>query len=223
MNIVVIHGQAHQGNTWQLTQLVLAELNCAPADIQTFFVNGMGQCVGCCQCIMKDEALCPHRDQVAPLIAAIDRADVVILASPNYCFEMSGQLKSFCDHLAYRWVVHRPADLRGTIGIALSTTAGAGAGSVTKSLRRQMRWWSVGRVYRLSFAVRAEHWDAIPEKRLKKLNRQAAALARKVNRRAGHSTPCLRVRLLFWIMKRMHSGDGWNPVERDYWRQLNAR
>lgn len=169
MQVVIIHGQQHQGNTYRLTQMLLHKLHCTPTEIQTFFVNGMPQCVGCCQCMMQDETRCPHHEQVAPILTALDQADVILLTSPNYCFEMTGQLKSFCDHVAYRWMIHRPADLRQKIGVALSTAAGGGARSVTKSLRRQMQWWSVGRVYQLSFLMQVENWADIPTRRMRKL------------------------------------------------------
>jgi len=219
MKVAVVYGQKHQGNTYKVAQLLLSRLDCRKEDLKEFWVNGMGQCVGCYQCILHDEKLCPHRNQTEPIITAIQEAEVVIFASPNYCFGMTGQMKSFCDHMAYRWMVHRPYDMRDKIGIAISSTAGAGAPTVAKEIRKQFSWWSIGRTYLLPFTVWAGSWDEIEAKRMRKLEKRVSALARKVNRTAGHSKPCLKTRFLFFLMKRMHLKASWNEMERKYWEE----
>lgn len=53
--------------------------------------------------------------------------------TPNYCMGMTGQLKTFFDHMAYRWLSHSPLGaMQNKIAIAVSTTAGAGAGVATQ-------------------------------------------------------------------------------------------
>lgn len=221
MNVAVIYGQRHSGNTYKLTRMLIDRLNCPTENVHEFYVNGIEQCVGCMQCIMNDEKLCPHRQQTEPIISAIEAADVIIIASPTYCFEMTGQLKSFCDHLAYRWAVHRPADMRGKIGVAVSTAAGAGSGIVTKSIKRQLFWWTAGRIYRLYFNVRAEELDNIPAKQKKKLEHKIDALANKINRKAAHSKPCLKTRVLFSAMKKMHSIANFSSADDSYWKNAD--
>lgn len=148
MNVVVVHGQRHKGNTYKVTKMLLEKLNCEESDIKEFHVTNISQCIGCVKCIMEDEKLCPHYNEVKDIISAIDESDIIILESPNYCMNMTGQLKTFCDHMAYRWMVHRPVDMRKKIGVAISTTSGVGAGKTTKQIKEQLMWWSVGRVYR---------------------------------------------------------------------------
>jgi multimeric flavodoxin WrbA len=221
MNITIIYGQQHHGNTYKLTQMLLTQLSDTETTIREFSVNGMPQCVGCCQCIMKDERLCPHRDRTDPIITAMENADIIIFASPNYCFEMTGQMKSFCDHLAYRWMIHRPYDMRRKIGVAISTTAGGGAFSVTKSIKRQMQWWSIGRVFRLNLAIWADSIEKMPEKRRHKLEKRVEKLAKKIKHIGSNPHPCIKVKLLFRIMKKLHSKEGWNEVETVYWSSMN--
>ncbi|HEY8391580.1 MAG TPA: NAD(P)H-dependent oxidoreductase, partial [Capillibacterium sp.] len=44
---------------------------------------------------------------------------------------MTGQLKTFLDHMGYRWLPHRPhPQMFRKIGLAVSTAAGAGAKKV---------------------------------------------------------------------------------------------
>ncbi|MDO5111193.1 MAG: NAD(P)H-dependent oxidoreductase [Clostridia bacterium] len=218
MKVTVIYGQQHQGSTYRAAQLLLQKLHCTPEEISEFYVNGIAHCVGCYACIMKDEKLCPHRAQTQPIIEAIEAADVIVLASPNYCFDMTGQMKTFCDHMAYRWMIHRPADMRKKIGVAISTTAGAGAGAAVKNLRRQMGWWSVGRTYPLTFAIWAQDWEQIDPKRMTAFQRKADALARRINQSCGQVKPSIKTALLWRVMKSMHTGDTWNDVERAYWQ-----
>lgn len=223
MKVVIVHGQSHQGNTYRLTELLVEQLDCSKEDIQTFYANGISQCVGCLQCVLKDEALCPHRDQITPILTAMDQADLLIFTSPTYCYEMTGQLKSLCDHFAYRWMIHRPSDMRTKLGVAVSTAAGGGAPAVTKSIQRQMQWWSVGRTYRLPFTVRAKSWADIPEPRMKQLRKKTRSLARTLNRKVGHSRPSLTVRMKFQLMRRLNLHSDWNEVDRIYWEQLTAK
>lgn len=220
MKTVVIYGQKHKGNTYELTRLLLEQLNQFENSVQEFYVNEIEHCVGCCQCIMKDETLCPHRQQVEPIIQAMEEADVIVLATPNYCYNMSGQLKTFCDHLAYRWMAHRPYDMRGKVGIAISTAAGAGASVATKAVKRQMQWWSIGRVYRINFIVNAPDWKQVKPKRKKRLEAKVSRIARKVRKRSRKKSACLKVRILFAIMKKVQLSNSWNEVERVHWESM---
>jgi multimeric flavodoxin WrbA len=220
MKVAVVHGQAHKGNTYHFTHMLLDGLDCRREEIAEFNVNGIGQCVGCYSCILKDEKLCPHRSQIEPIINAIDEADVIIIDSPNYVMGMTGQLKSFCDHLGYRWMSHRPnGDLRNKIGVAVSTTAGAGASKTTGAIRTQMSWWSVGKIYHMSSAVSASSWNEVSDKKKKELNKKAAMLAGKINRKVGRVKPGIKTRVLFNIMGRMHQGMAYNPVDVAHWKK----
>lgn len=218
MKTVVVYGQKHRGNTWRLTQMLLEKLDCRKEETEEYFINGIGQCIGCYTCIMEDEMKCPHRKETDALIRSIETAELIIFSSPNYCFEMTGQMKSFCDHMAYRWMIHRPVDMRRKIGVAISTTAGGGAGSVTKSIVRQFSWWSVGRTYQFPVAVWADNWEKISEKRMRGITRKVNKLAGKINCKIAKSRACIKTRLLFAVMRKMHQGEGWNKVEHEYWK-----
>lgn len=220
MKVAVIHGQVHHGSTYHLTQLLLEKLHCEKEDITEYTVNGMGQCVGCFQCIMKDEHLCPHRTQTEPIIQAIEAADVIVMESPNYVMGMSGQLKSFCDHMAYRWMSHRPnGEMRQKIGVAISTTAGNGAKSVTKEMATQFTWWAVGKVYQLPFVAAASCWNEVSAERKAKAEKQTDRIANAVNTKFGHVKPGYKSRFLFWMMGKMQEGMSYNPVDVAWWEK----
>lgn len=219
MNIVVVHGQYHKGNTYKVTNMLLEKLNCDGSNIKEFHATNISQCIGCTKCILDDEKLCPNYNQVKDIILAIDSSDVIILESPNYCMNMTGQLKTFCDHMAYRWMSHRPVDMRRKIGVAISTASGAGAGKTTKLIKEQLIWWSVGRVYKISFTIGAFSIDDLEDRRLLKLKSQVAKVSNKINRSINKSKPCLKTRLYFKVMTIMHEKMPWNTVETEYWKK----
>ena len=219
MKIVVLHGQSHKGSTWHVTRLLLDELSEETDAIAEFQTNDIKPCLGCFSCIVKDEALCPHRAIVGEIIENIEQADVIISESPNYCMGMSGQLKMFFDHMGYRWMSHRPhPSMRRKIGIAISTTAGMGAGKVTKDMARQMFWWGVAKTYRLPFTVAAMGWAEVKEERKVRLKKRAKKLALKTIKRLRKVKPGIRSRFIFGMMRTMQKGKvSWNQVDRKHW------
>ena len=220
MKVAVIHGQSHHGNTYQVTHLLLDKLNCTAEEVKEFDVNQISSCVGCFQCILKDEKKCPHRLQIEPILEAMDEADVIIMASPNYVMGMTGQMKSFCDHLAYRFMSHRPnADMKKKIGIAISTTAGAGANQVTKAIKEQFFWGSVGKSYALPVIVSAFSLEEMKPEKKQKLTKQIKRLANQVNANAFKVKPGLKTNMMFGIMRSMQSGMSYNPVDTMYWKE----
>jgi len=219
MKIAVIHGQSHKGSTYHITHMLLDHLNCAKEEISEFYVNGIGSCVGCYQCIMKGEDTCPHRSQIGTLIAALEESDVIIIDSPTYVLSMSGQLKTFFDHMGYRYISHRPhPSMKGKIGVAISTTAGAGARKTTKMIASQMFWWSVGKTYQLPVTVAAMSWNQVSEKIKAKTEQRTARLAKAVQHKLGYVRPGIKARFMFFIMKQVHKGMDYSPLDMEYWK-----
>jgi multimeric flavodoxin WrbA len=181
-------------------------------------LTGIRACVGCLSCITNDERLCPNQAFVQPIIQAIEQADVVVFASPTYCFGMTGQMKELCDHFVYRWMSHRPADMRRKIGVAVTTAAGGGAKAAAKEIARQFRWWSVGEIHLLPFLIQAEKWDAISSKRKLGIQRRTERLARRINQTAGHARQNIPGRFLFFVMGLMMRHNDWNPVDAAWWK-----
>ena len=192
MNITVIHGQSHKGVTYTMTREVLKHLADDQDEIREFFLpkDGPDFCCGCNSCFIKGEGNCPSAQKVQPIAAA-----------------MSGSMKNFLDHMAYRWVTHRPyGGMFKKIGVVFCSSAGAPAGHTARSLARQLKWMSVSRVYCFPF-VRDM------------LERSAARIAAKVRQRAKRPRASLRGKLFFYVFRKMQSSPGaaWNPVDRDWW------
>jgi multimeric flavodoxin WrbA len=218
MKIVVIHGQSHKGSTYHITKLLVDRLAKEDGEVLEFQTNDLRHCTGCFNCIMKGEELCPHKGEIQPIVKAIEEANVIIIESPNYCMEMSGQLKTLFDHMAYRWISHRPhPSMVNKIGVAVSTTAGVGAGGVTKRICKQMFWWGIPKTYRVAQAVAAMSWKEVKPEKKAKIEHKLDKLAKQIEHKTGRVKQGIKYRFLFRLMGKQQKINNWNPVDRNHW------
>jgi len=66
----------------------------------------MEYCRGCKRCFDQGEGNCPTRGDRDRLIEKIAESDGIILAAPNYAFQVPAVIKNALDHLAF--LFHRP-------------------------------------------------------------------------------------------------------------------
>lgn len=222
MEITIIHGQRHHGSTYHSTEMLKSQFTDPDTTIHEFYLpaDGPDFCVGCYSCILKGEEHCPHANHVQPIASAMLQSQIIVIDSPTYCMEMTGQLKTLLDHLGYMWLSHRPrGEMFRKIGIVVSTAAGAGTGSVTRSLARQMFWWGIPKVYRLKFNVSAAVWQDVKPEIRQKITRQTAAVASKACRQLDRVQPGLKTRVLFGLMRKMQTSNNWNMTDKNYWQE----
>ncbi|OHE25505.1 MAG: hypothetical protein A2Z84_08850, partial [Tenericutes bacterium GWA2_35_7] len=217
MEITVIHGQMHKGSTYHVTEELTKKLALNDSDIiHTFSLPQQGPqfCVGCFSCIYKGESFCPHASQVKPIVDAMISSDVIIIDSPTYCLEMSGQLKTLFDHLGYMYMTHRPQGIMfKKIGVAISTAAGAGAKNVTKTIKKQMFWWGIGKTYRLPVLVQAKSFSEVSDKIKQGIILDTDRLASRILKKVNHVKPRFLSKALFTLMSMMHKTNTWNPID----------
>ena len=79
LKIVIINGQNHKGSTYHIASMLANKIG---GDIKEYFLpkDFSSFCLGCTQCFMKDEALCPHHEAISPIVKSMDEADLIILA-----------------------------------------------------------------------------------------------------------------------------------------------
>lgn len=218
MHITIIHGQSHKGSTYHIARMLAEKLQ---GDITEFFLpRDFGSfCVGCTSCFGKSETLCPHYEKLKPLTEALDRADVIILASPVYVYHVTGAMKAFLDHYGYRWMVHRPEEkMFHKQAVCISTAAGAGMKSTNKDMADSMFFWGIGKIYRYGTAVMAVAWDAVSAGKKARIEKRITVLARKIHKNAGKVKPSVKTRAFFHIM-RLAMKKGWNETDAAYWRK----
>lgn len=218
MKTVIIHGQSHQGSTYQIAHTLGEKLG---GECKEFFLPREFDkfCVGCNQCFMKGEENCPHYEALLPLTKAMDEADVIILASPVYVYHATGAMKAFLDHYGYRWMVHRPeASMFRKQGVCISTAAGAGLRSTNKDMADSLFFWGAGKIYRYGKAVGAIEWKGVNEKKRASIEKATDALANKIRKRYGRVKPGIKTRVWFFAMHLMQR-KGFNEADVRYWKE----
>ncbi|MGB4589610.1 MAG: NAD(P)H-dependent oxidoreductase [Clostridiaceae bacterium] len=222
MEITLIHGQMHKGSTYHITDMLKDKLVGEDTVIHEFYMpkDGPNYCVGCFQCILKGENFCPEADKVEKIKEAMLKSKVIIIDSPTYCFEMTGQLKTLFDHFAYQWMSHRPqGEMFTKIGVAISTSAGAGDKNVAKSIKRQLFWWGIPKVHTLNFKVNASAWEDTKENVRMKISKEVEETAHKIKGEFKHPKPKLKTRVLFNVMRKMQGSNTWNLVDKEHWQR----
>lgn len=227
MNICIIHGSHRKGSTYHIAHKVIEKLDprfevsiseyFLPKDLPYF-------CSSCYQCIERGEQLCPHHTYVSTIERSIIESDLIILTSPVYVFDVSGQMKSFLDHFAYRWMSHRPhSSMFHKVGLTVVTAAGAGLKSTSNTLRTNLFWWGISPVFQLKQAVMTSDYDSISLKILHKIEVSTSRIAKKISKQmvSTHSEPSLKVKMIFALMKKMRKDHPqWNQIDYDYWKNV---
>lgn len=216
MKIVVINGQTHKGTTHHISHMLTDALG---GEVTEFFLpRDFGAfCIGCAQCIHKDEALCPHAEALAPITRAMDAADVLVFASPVYVYHVTGPMKALLDHYGWRWIIHRPNPaMFHKQAVVLTTAAGAGMSTAIRDIRDSLFFWGVGKIYTFGLATHADTYAHMSEKKQRQAEHAVAKIAAKIKRAESRVKPALKTRLFFRfyrkvILRRMP------PSDQDYW------
>lgn len=102
-------GSARKKHTYSAVREFLDRLEAlggVECEIVTLSDYRIETCRGCKLCLDKGEELCPLKDDRDVLIEKMMGSDGLILASPNYSFQVSGTMKVFLDRLGF--LFHRP-------------------------------------------------------------------------------------------------------------------
>ena len=136
--VVALNGSPHEGfgNTSQMLAMLGGGLAQEGFDLEEICLSRhhIEYCVGCALCL--EHGACWIRDDHKGLMKKLLEADAVILASPVYFRNVTGQMKTFLDRsLCYG---HRP---RGTWkpGLAVCVSAGWGETPVAQYLSQMLR------------------------------------------------------------------------------------
>ena len=99
MKIAAVLGSPRtKSNSATLTRMILDSAGQNGAKTQSFILNDLAYkgCQGCEACKSKLDR-CILDDDLTGVLDAVKEADAVVLATPNYFGEVSGQFKSFFD------------------------------------------------------------------------------------------------------------------------------
>ena len=110
MKLIAVCGSARkQGNTAKMLAQVIEGAKSAGAE--TEFVNlfdlNYKDCISCYACKLKNSksfAHCVVNDDLRPLLERIEQSDAIVLGSPVYYGNLSGQMRSFTDRLLFQYL-----------------------------------------------------------------------------------------------------------------------
>jgi multimeric flavodoxin WrbA/putative sterol carrier protein len=136
--VVALNGSPHEGfgNTSQMLAMLRDALAQEGFDLEEICLSRhrIEYCVGCALCLQQ--GACWIRDDHKGLMNKLLEADAVILASPVYFRNVTGQMKTFLDRsLGYG---HRPRDTWKP-GLAVCVSAGWGETPVAQYLSQVLR------------------------------------------------------------------------------------
>ncbi|MGL4848057.1 MAG: flavodoxin family protein [Clostridium sp.] len=155
MKCVVIHGSPRRGNTWDVLNKVIENMKKTDESFEFEIIElakeKIPNCTGCFNCILKGEELCPHKDKIKTIVEKINEADGLILTTPVYAMNMTGTLKGFLDHIAYKF--HRPTFFKKK-ALIIVTTAGAGQKKVAKDISEVLGHIGINSIRKLAIAYR---------------------------------------------------------------------
>lgn len=222
MKIIIIHGQNHKGNTWQLSRLFLRQFQDGETSVTEFHLpeSAPAYCTGCGNCIFKGEQHCPHAAVMQPVISALGEADLIVFASPCYVLNMTGQLKALFDHLAYLHMAHRPeASMFRKQALIISTAAGMGMGKTAKAIADNPFQWGAAKIYRYGLRIGAKDFESIPAKRKAKIEGRVRRIARKIEKNSRNVKAGIKTKLMFSFMRIGQLHNDWNSIDKDYWEK----
>ncbi|MHC1723559.1 MAG: flavodoxin family protein [Aminipila sp.] len=145
MKVVVVLGSPRKKDSYQICKEIEAELKKNSLDIEFEYLhlNAMNimDCKGCSFCFQKSEALCPCKeDDILLIKEKLKNSDGIVIASPVYAYQVTGQMKRFIDRMSY--LFHRQ-ELCGKPAIIVVTTDGGGSKQVYKYLRMTLSGWAM--------------------------------------------------------------------------------
>ncbi|MDE7394729.1 MAG: flavodoxin family protein, partial [Clostridiales bacterium] len=201
MKITVINGTEKHGVTYTLKEAFLEPFK-QNAEITEFYLpkDCPSFCAGCTSCFLRGEETCKDRAYVSAIEQPLLQADLIVMTSPSYVMHASGAMKALLDHLAYRWMPHRPHPaFFGKRAVILTQCLGAGAKSAAKDIKHSLSWWGISKIKTLSVSLMRDIvWDKLPEKKRKKLIGKVNKLARKFAKinygKAAHTSAITKIK-----------------------------
>lgn len=182
MKITVINGTEKRGVTFNLKELFLKNFK-RNAEITEFYLpkDCPSFCSGCTNCFIQGENNCKDYVFVNAIEKSLIQADLIVIASPAYVMHTTGAMIALLDHLAYRWMPHRPAaEMFGKRAVIITQCLGAGAKTTAKDIKHSLSWWGVSKINTFNSALMSDIvWDKLPEKKRKKLTYNINRTARK--------------------------------------------
>ncbi len=220
MKLVAIMGSPHgmKGNTGKVLAPLLEAAEKAGAEVTTHSLADLhiAPCRGCDACHKTGQ--CAIKDDFHAVRQTMIDADAIVLATPNYIFSVSAQMKALFDRCC--GPLHLQL-LDGKYAAAVVTSGGSGYDEVESYMLRFLRslgCWTVG-------SVGAEAWQLFDESKASEVQQTAADLGTQLIAAAQAKQPipeqqaerdAFRERMRDLMIRQR---ERW-PYEYQYWEAL---
>lgn len=115
MNILLLNGSPRpNGNTASMVKAFAAgaEKNGHALTVINVCTKKISGCLACEYCHTKGQGACVQKDDMGEVYAALQEADMLVIASPIYYHNLSGQLKCVMDRFYAVAYPQKPAKLK---------------------------------------------------------------------------------------------------------------
>ncbi|MDE5715404.1 MAG: NAD(P)H-dependent oxidoreductase [Anaeroplasmataceae bacterium] len=185
MRIAVINGTEKKGVTFQLKEKFLEPFR-DNAEIIEFYLpkDCHAFCAGCTTCFIKGENNCRNIEQIKPIRQTIENADLLVFTTPAYVMHATGAMKSLLDHMAFRWMPHRPHPaMFSKRAVIISQCLGAGAKQAAKDIKDSLSWWGISKIKIFTTRLLSDIiWDNLPQKKQRNITKKVRKLSIKFAR-----------------------------------------
>jgi multimeric flavodoxin WrbA len=192
MKYLIINGSPHRGNTWNLAELVKADLQKLDIDCEVNEIHlskmEIPFCCGCSNCFRQGYEKCPHYLKIEIIVKAIEQADGIIIASTACNMRETALLKNLFDHLCF--YLHRPHFFKSK-ALILTTTGGVGGKSAAKSIASMLYGIGFNRCYLFSKASYSWNDYNPSEKTKEALGKKVQKFYNEVKSQRMHSPSCM--------------------------------
>lgn len=227
MNIIVINGTEKCGITYRLKEMFLAGFT-DKANVTEYYLpkDCPNFCKGCISCLLKGENTCKDAEYIEKIEKSLLDADLIVMTSPAYVYHVTGAMKAFLDHFAYRWIPHRPApEMFGKRAVIITQCLGAGAKSTAKDIKHSLSWWGISKIGIFTDSLMSDIvWERLSEKKKAKLTSKIEKLSQSFvhidYKKPAHTNLITKIKFLFCRMMQqsLHKN---NPEYLDgkYWAE----
>lgn len=224
MKIVVINGTEKQGVTYHLKKIFLQGFKSADVDEYYLPKDCPSFCVGCTNCFMKGENSCKDFAYISKIEKSLIENDLIVMTSPAYVMHATGAMKALLDHLAYRWMPHRPAsEMFGKRAVVITQCLGAGAKSTAKDIKHSLSWWGISKISVFNGVLMNDIiWEKLPKKKCKQLTEKISRLSfqfAKINYAKSARTKVItkiKFSVCRFIQKKVRKS-GVVGIDNEYW------
>lgn len=226
MNVTIIYGTTKKASFYNSVQLLLNSLNLnvnlnvteflLPKDLPSFKR-------GCFSCLVNGEERRPKLNYVDYIIKSLNESDLIILASPVFICDISATMRSFLEYLSYHYIKNKAHySMHNKIGLVMSTTKGAGLFHTSKTLKKNLNFWGIHKIFKFTETIYETNCDHMNLKTNIQINEKVFKLSIKIlnlyNNSCISKTPIIN-KMISSKIQPMLKNNNYNVIDFSCWKK----